>query len=88
MSPFLAMKSSGGRVVSISSSSSEGTGRSGAKKTRVNLGDLLSSGRIDFPEDGLLTTIELDVFEEDVREMHGDVFQDEGEKDEDPSSED
>ena len=88
MSPFLAMKSSGGRVVSISSSSSEGTVRSGTKKTRVNLGELLSSGRIDFPDDGLLTTIELDVFEEDVREMHGDVFQDEGDKDEDPSSED
>ena len=75
-------------MVSISSSSSEGTGRVGTKRTRVNLGELLSSGRIDFPDDGLLTTIELDVFEEDVREMHGDVFQDEGEKDEDPSSED
>ena len=89
MSPFLAMKSSGGRAVTISSSSSEGMCRDDPGRARVNLGELLGSGRIQFPENGLMSNIHLEVFEEDEREAeNGDVSQDECEEEGDPSSED
>ena len=83
------MKSSGGRAVTVSTSSSEGTERTEAGRARVNLGDLLGSGRIQFPDDGLMSNIHLEVFEEDLSNAEdGDVSQEECEKDEDPSSED
>ena len=89
MSPFLAMKSSGGRAVTVSTSSSEGAGRSEPGRARVNLGDLLGSGRIQFPDDGLMSNIHLEVFEEDlVVAEDGDVSQEECGKEEDLSSED
>ena len=91
-SPFLAMKSEGGRVVSISSSSSEGVGRDEPGRARVNLGELLGSGRLQFPDDGLLSTIHLDVFVDDaggqVKAEDGEVSRDESESDSDPSLED
>ena len=83
------MKSSGGRAVTISSSSSEGMCRGEPGRARVNLGDLLGSGRIQFPENGLMSNIHLDVFEEDALEAeNGDVSRDECEEEENPSSED
>ena len=57
MSPFLTMHSSGGKVISISSSSSPSSDEEGKKLTRVNLGELLGSGRIKWPDNGVFAQI-------------------------------
>ena len=67
MSPFLAMRSSEGKVISISSSSSSDekvSGDEGRRRVRVNLGNLLGSGRIVWPEEGVMANIQVDVTEE------------------------
>ena len=82
MSPFFAMKSSEGRIVSVSSSSSEG--RDEMNRARINLGELLSSGKVQFPDDGLMSCIQIEVFEEEENAEDGDSSQDENEE-ENPS---
>ena len=68
MSPFLSMKSSGGRVISISSGSSvnddKGSGEEDERRVRVNLGDLLGSGRIIWPDNGIVANIQVEVLED------------------------
>ena len=59
-SPFLARK--GGRVVTISSSSSEDELR-GLNAVKMNLSELLNSGSIEFPDNGVASSIVL--YEED-----------------------
>ena len=71
-SPFLAMKMSGGRVVLISSTSSEGNGEGRRGAARMNLSSLLESGRFQLPDDGIMATIQVDVFEEEEKAENGD----------------
>ena len=60
MSPFLSMKGSEEKVISILSEDE------GLRKVRVNLGELLESGRIVWPEDGMLSQIQVEMDEEEV----------------------
>ena len=85
MSPFLAMRSSGGRVVSITSTSSEGLEEPRLGAARMNLSSLLESGRLQFPEDGILSSIQVEVFEENEQAEDGDHKVEKQEKVEDPS---
>ena len=85
MSPFLAMRSSGGRVVSITSTSSEGLEEPRLGAARMNLSSLLESGRLQFPEDGILSSIQVEVFEEEQQVEDGDLKVENQEKVEDPS---
>ena len=80
MSPFLSMHSSGGKVISISSSSSPTSEDDGGKRTRVNLGDLLGSGRIKWPENGVFAQIQVEM-REDEEEEESDVLDEDGEYD-------
>lgn len=66
------MKSSEGRIVSVSSSSSEGRERDEPNRACINLGELLGLGRVQFPDDGLMSSIQVDVFEEDEKAEDGD----------------
>ena len=75
MSPFLTMHSSGGKVISISSSSSPSSDEEGKKLTRVNLGELLGSGRIQWPANGVFAQIQVEMSEDVVQERNGDQDQ-------------
>ena len=78
MSPFLSMHSSGGKIVSISSSSSPMSDEEGKKTVRVSLGDLLGSGRIIWPENGLFAQIQVEMQEDtDEQGQDGEFDQDE-----------
>ncbi len=79
MSPFLSMHSSGGKVISISSSSSPTSDDDGTKRTRVNLGDLLGSGRIKWPDNGVFAQIQVEMREDEEEES--DVSDEDGEYD-------
>ena len=65
MSPFLTMHSAEGKIISISSSSPSSDDE-GRKRVRVNLGELLGSGRIRWPEGGVFSQIQVEMTEEAV----------------------
>ena len=61
MSPFLSMKRSDEKkIISISSEDE------GLRKVRVNLGELLDSGRIKWPQDGMMAQIQVEMDEEEI----------------------
>ena len=60
LSPFLSMKRPDDQVINISSDDD------GLRKVRVNLGELLGAGRIKWPEDGMLATIQVEMDEEEI----------------------
>ena len=82
------MNSSGGKIISISSSSPS-SDEEGKRRTRVNLGDLLGSGRIVWPERGVFSQIQVEVIEDAVDEDgEFDQENDNVVEGQDPSSED
>ena len=65
---------------SSSSSSSPTSDDDGGKRTRVNLGDLLGSGRIKWPDNGVFAQIQVEM-RENEEEDESDVPDEDGEYD-------
>ena len=72
-------------MVSITSTSSEGLEEPRLGAARINLSSLLESGRLQFPEDGILSSIQVEVFEEDQQAEDGGNKGENQAKVEDPS---
>ena len=81
ISPILVRKRTASQILTLSTSSSTGSlgsasaGKKPSKRSRMSLGSLLGSGRISFPEDGIMADILVDVVEEETDS--GEVFEEE-----------